>query len=270
MGSTDAVFAGSIPAIYEQYLVPLLFEPYADDLARRLADLRAGVVLEIAAGTGVVTRALRKASSPAVQIIATDLNEAMMRVGETLASGLAISWRQADAQKLPFDDATADAIVCQFGVMFLPDKRVGYREAWRVLRPGGRYLFNVWDRLERNEVSEIVARAVAALFPSDPPRFFERTPFGHFDVAAIRQELQGVGFGEIEIETVEKVSRVPSAEHAAFGLCNGTPLRSEIEARDPARLDEATAAATVALNARFGSGSFDNRMSAHVVTAYRS
>jgi len=269
MAASDALFSGSIPALYEQYLVPLLFERYAEDLARRLADLRAGVVLEVAAGTGVVTRALLEALPPAVQIIATDLNEAMLRVGQTRASGPTVSWRQADAQQLPFDDAAVDAVLCQFGVMFFPDKRAGFREAWRVLRPGGRYVFNVWDRLEQNEVSEIVTRAVAVLFPSDPPRFFERAPFGYSEVAVIRQDLQSAGFSQIEIETVEKVSRAPSAEQVAIGLCQGTPLRGEIEARDATRLGEATAAATAALSARFGNGPFDNQMHAHVVTAQR-
>ena len=267
MVATDAIFAGSIPALYEQYLVPLLFEPYAEDLARRVATLRDGVVLEIAAGTGVVTRALRAVLPASVQIIATDLNEAMLRVGEARASGPGLSFRQADARQLPFADATADVVVCQFGVMFLPDKRAGYREALRVLRPGGRYLFNVWDRLAQNEGSEIVTRAVAALFPGDPPLFFERTPFGYFDIATIREDLRDAGFENVEIETVQKVSRAKSAELVAIGLCQGTPLRGEIEMRDPTRLAEATAAAAAALSAHFGGAGFDNRMHAHVVTA---
>ncbi len=270
MNRADAVFAGSIPAIYDEYLVPLLFEPYAEDVARRVADLQEGVVLEIAAGTGCVTRALRKALPPAVQIIATDLNEGMLRLGEARAGGAAVTWRQADAQKLPFEAGSVDAVVCQFGVMFMPDKLAAYREALRVLRPSGRYVFNVWDSLEHNQVSDVVTRSVAALFPNDPPRFFERTPFGYYDVAAIRSELQSVGFDRIEIETVEKVTRAPSPAHAAFGLCKGTPLRGEIEARAPTGLEEMTGVATDALAACFGSGAFDNRMRAHVVTAQRS
>lgn len=269
MSSADAVFAGSVPAIYEEYLVPLLFEPYAEDLARRLADLREGVVLEIAAGTGAVTRALLNSLPPAVRVVATDLNDTMLRLGETRTAGPRVSWRQADAQKLPFEAASVDAVVCQFGVMFIPDKVAAYAEALRVLRPGGRYVFNVWDSLEHNQVSDVVTRAVAALFPKDPPRFFERTPFGYFDVAEIGRELQSAGFGGIEIETVEKVTRAPSAAHVAFGLCKGTPLRAEIEARAPTGLDEITGVATDALAACFGSGAFDNRMRAQVMTAYR-
>ncbi|HEX2673732.1 MAG TPA: class I SAM-dependent methyltransferase, partial [Polyangiaceae bacterium] len=166
-------------------------------------------------------------------------------------------------------DGFANALVCQFGMMFVPDKPRAHREAARVLVPGGRFVFNVWDRLENNEVSQIVTRAVQGLYPSDPPRFFERTPFGYFDGTAIRAELQGAGFQRIEIDTVELVSQAPSAEHVAIGLCQGTPLRSEIEARTPDGLAAATAAATSALQARFGIGPFENRMSALVVSAHR-
>jgi ubiquinone/menaquinone biosynthesis C-methylase UbiE len=270
MASTDARFAGSVPAVYDRYLVPLLFEPYAEDLAARLRDLREGTLIELAAGTGAVTRALRRALPPAVKIVATDLNEGMLAIGSSRVKEPSVVWQLANAQELPFDDATADAVVCQFGVMFFPDKPAAHREVKRVLRPGGRYLFNVWDRLDRNEISEIANRAVAALFPEDPPRFYERAPFGHHDASVIRRELESEGFQKVEIETVEKVSWVASAEEAAKGLCEGTPLRGEIEARNPARLEEATAAATKALIAHFHASSFENRMSAIVVSAYRS
>jgi ubiquinone/menaquinone biosynthesis C-methylase UbiE len=267
--ATDARFAGSIPQLYEQYLVPLLFQPYAEDLAARCADLQQGLLVELAAGTGAVTRTLSQALPPAVRIVATDLNEAMLRVGQSVGGGASVAWRQADAQKLPFDDASVNALVCQFGVMFFPDKVACYREALRVLAPGARFVFNVWDRLDKNEVSDSLMRAVAALFPDNPPAFFERTPFGYHDVAIIEKELRAAGFDHVAVETVEKVSRAPSAEHVAIGLCQGTPLRGEIEARDPGRLSEATQAAAAALGERFGHGAFDNRMSAHVVTASR-
>jgi ubiquinone/menaquinone biosynthesis C-methylase UbiE len=269
MQATDAKFSGSIPELYERYLVPLLFQPYADDLARRLSDLRRGTLLELAAGTGVVTRALRAALPSEVHIVATDLNEGMLKVAADRLSGPALSFRQADAQELPFTDASVEAVVCQFGMMFVPDKSLALREAARVLVPDGRLVFNVWDRLANNEVSQIVSRAVEELYPLDPPRFFERTPFGYFHGSVIRAELQATGFQHIEIDTVEKVTQAASAEDVAIGLCQGTPLRSEIEARNPAGLTEATAAATNAILARFGTGPFENRMSALVVTARR-
>lgn len=268
MAATDAKFAGSIPDLYEQYLVPLLFEPYARDLASRLADLKSGSLLEIAAGTGAATREL-VASLPGVRVLATDLNEGMVRVGASRVAGSSVIWQQADAQKLPFESSSVNAVVCQFGVMFMPDKVAAHREAHRVLVAGGRYLFNVWGRLADNPLSEVVSRAVEALFPEDPPRFFERTPFGHFDAAVIRAQLETAGFSRIEIEEVDKVSFASSAEHAAIGLCQGTPLRSEIEARDPTGLERATAAATRAIEARFGQGKIENRMRAVVATAVR-
>jgi SAM-dependent methyltransferase len=269
MQATDAKFSGSIPELYERYLGALLFEPYAQDLARRLSDLQRGTLVEVAAGTGVVTRALRSALPSAVRMVATDLNEDMLKVAAARMGSAGVTFQQADAQKLPFADGSADAIVCQFGMMFVPDKGAAEREARRVLVPGGRFVFNVWDRLANNEVSLIVARAVEALYPEDPPRFFERTPFGYFDAAAIRAELQIAGSHLIEIDTVACVSHAVSAEHVATGLCQGTPLRGEIEARNAGGLAAATAAATNALQARFGTGPFDNRMSALVVTAQR-
>ncbi|HYP87797.1 MAG TPA: class I SAM-dependent methyltransferase [Polyangiaceae bacterium] len=267
--TNDATFAGSVPALYERYLVPLLFEPYAADLASRLAGMERGRLLELASGTGAVTSVLHQAL-PEVTIVATDLNEGMLALNRSRAYGDGVSWQTADAQRLPFEDASFDAVVCQFGVMFFPDKAASYREARRVLRDGGRYVFNVWNRVEDNEVTAIASRTVAALFPSDPPRFIERTPFGYFDVPTIIADVEGAGFVRVDVQTVEKVTIADSAESFAVGLCQGTPVRGEIEARDPRRLDEATRAVAAALTARFGNGPFDNRMSAHVVTAWRS
>jgi ubiquinone/menaquinone biosynthesis C-methylase UbiE len=269
MSATDAAFAGSIPALYEQYLGSLLFQPYAEVMAMRLDGLTQGRVLETAAGTGIVTRALAKALPRDVEIVATDLNQAMLDLASGKLQAPNVRWQQADAQALPFDDASFDAVVCQFGVMFFPDKQAGYREALRVLKPGGRFLFNVWDSLDRNEVSRIVSEAAGKAFPNDPPRFVERVPFGYFDPDRIRGEVQQAGFENVEIDVVEKVTTAPSAREPATGLCQGSPLRAEIEARGPDRLDEVTAQVADALEARFGAGPVENRMSALVVTAWR-
>jgi len=269
MSATDAAFAGSIPALYERYLGSLLFQPFAEDLAARLKDLTAGRVLETAAGTGIVTRAMAAVLPPKVEIVATDLNQAMLDLAQSKLQAPNVTWRQSDAQTLPFEDTSFDAVVCQFGVMFFPDKQRAYREAMRVLKPGGRFLFSVWDRLDANLVSKIVSDCVIELFPDDPPRFIERTPFGYFDEDRILGELQLAGFGTVTTDLVDKVGQAPSARDVAIGLTQGTPLRGELETRAPGRLDEIAEQAARALAERFGDGPIENRMRALVVTALR-
>jgi ubiquinone/menaquinone biosynthesis C-methylase UbiE len=264
---TDTTFAGSIPAIYDRYLGPLIFEPYAVDLAERLAGMTTGSVLETAAGTGIVARALARALPETVSIVATDLNQPMLDSAAAQEGSARVTWQQADAQSLPFKDQSFDAVVCQFGVMFFPDKRAAYREALRVLKPGGRFLFNVWDRIEDNEFPHIVTEALAAVFPQDPPRFLARTPHGYHDTTTIRDDVRAAGFTHIEIDTIERRSRAPSPRHPAIGFCQGTPLRNEIEARDKSRLEEATDAAAKAIAARCGAGGVDGKIQAHVITA---
>lgn len=269
MADIDREFSGSIPALYDRYIGPFNCAPYAADLAAQVAALAPARVLEVAAGTGVVTRALVQTLPVTSEIVATDLNRPMLDFAAAQPGFERIVWRQADALRLPFEDGSFDTVVCQFGVMFFPDKIAGYREARRVLRPGGRYLFNVWDRIEENEISNVVQTAVAVLFPDDPPRFLARTPFGYHDVAAIREELQRAGFSRIETATVALRGHAPSAREPAVGMCEGTPLRSEIEARDATRLAEAVDTAAGALAARFGPGPIEGKIQAHVFTATR-
>ena len=269
MTEADKVFAGSIPAIYDRYLGPLIFAPYAADLGHRLADIEAGRVLETAAGTGIVTRALARALPAAVTIVATDLNQPMLDYAAAQEGAETVTWRQADALTLPFNDGDFDAVICQFGVMFFPDKRAAYREARRVLKPGGRFVFNAWDRIEENEFPHVVTEALAGLFPHDPPRFMARTPHGYHDIARIRGDLAAAGFTQIGIETIERRSRASSHLDPAIGFCQGTPLRNEIEARDKSRLAEATDVAASAIAARFGTGPIDGKIQAHVITAVR-
>lgn len=264
MVSTDAAFAGSIPEFYDRCLGPFLFEPYAADLAARAAALGPRRILETAAGTGIVTAALA-AALPEAEIVATDLNPDMLRVAAGKLDSPRVTFAPADAQSLPFPDAGFDLVVCQFGAMFFPDRVAAYREAGRVLRPGGAFLFNVWDRLEANPASRAVAEAVARLFPDDPPSFIQRVPFGYHDKAAIEADLRSAGFTSVETETVGKRSRGDAAALAP-GLCQGSPLRAEIEARAPDRLEEATEAALAAL-VRLHGDPVDAAMSAHILTA---
>jgi len=268
MVATDKVFAGSIPEIYDRYLVPLIFQPYALDLASRIAGARPRAVLETAAGTGVLTRALASRLAEDVRIVATDLNQPMLdHAAASLPGNRRITWRQADALALPFEDKTFDVVACQFGAMFFPDKTQGYREARRVLTPGGRFVFNVWDRIADNEFADVVTEALAAVFPNDPPRFMARTPHGYHDVKKISEELTAAGFTNIAVDTIEERSKAPSPRHAAIAYCQGTPLRNEIEARDASGLENATNKAAEAVELRFGSGPVDGRIQAHIFTA---
>ncbi|HXX25863.1 MAG TPA: class I SAM-dependent methyltransferase [Pseudolabrys sp.] len=269
MAESDKVFAGSIPEIYERYFVPLIFEPYATDLARRVQEAKPERVLEIAAGTGVVTRAMTRALPPSARITATDLNEPMINHAKTKLTDSRITWKVADAQTLPFDDQSFDALVCQFGAMFFPDKIKAYKEARRVLKPGGRYFFNVWDRITDNEFADVVTQALAEMFPSDPPIFMARTPHGHHDIARIRADLTAAGFSDISTEARNERSKAPSARDVATAYCEGSPLRNEIEARDKTRLQEATSRAAAAIAKRFGAGPVDGRIRAIVVTAVK-
>ena len=261
------VFAGAIPQIYDQYLVPLIFEPYAIDLAQRLASLPLTNVLELAAGTGAVTRRLAMVLPENVFIIATDLSQAMLDHASAVGTHRPVEWRQADAMQLPFDKASFDAVICQFGVMFLPDRPRAFEEVRRVLRSGGVFIFNVWDRIEENEFAMVVTEALATVFPDDPPRFMARVPHGYHDTATIRRDLADGGFSEQpEILSVAARSRAASARIPAMAYCQGTPLRSEIEARDPTRLAAATDVVAAALAARFGFAAVDGKIQARVVT----
>jgi len=268
--SNDKGFTGSIPQIYERYLVPMLFEPFAQDLASRAASADPSRVLEVAAGTGVVTRAMADALPEHVEIVATDLNQAMLDCAAKLRMHRPVTWQQADAQQLPFDDASFDLIVCQFGVMFFPDKPRALAEAKRVLRPGGTLLFNVWDRIEDNEFADTVAAALGKLYAADPPRFLQRVPYGYCDADAIARDLAEGGFeARPLIDTLAKRSRAGSAQEPAVAFCQGTPMRAEIEARSGGNLDEATAACAAALAARFGDSAIDGKLQAHVVAVQR-
>ena len=268
MTEGDKVFAGSIPEFYDTYLVPLIFEAYANDIAERAAALKPKTVLETATGSGVVTRALAPRLAPGARYTVTDLNQPMLdHAADRQDPDDRITWRQADALGLPFDDASFDVVVCQFGVMFFPDRGAGYAEARRVLKPGGRFLFSVWDHIEANEFADVVTEAAAFIFPADPPRFLPRTPHGYHDVELIRDELDKSGFSEVSVATLEETSSAPSPRHPAVAYCQGTPLRNEIEDRDAQLLDHVTDRAMEAIAARFGGGPVAGKIRAHIVAA---
>ncbi|HKP23043.1 MAG TPA: class I SAM-dependent methyltransferase [Dongiaceae bacterium] len=249
-------------------MVPLIFAPFAADLAQRAASLSPRAVLEVAAGTGAVTRALAPRLAPGASYVVTDLNQPMLDFAASRQPpDRRIKWRQADALALPFETAAFDLVCCQFGAMFFPDRPAAYREAKRVLKPGGHFLFNVWDRIEENVFANDVTNALAEIFPNDPPRFLARTPHGYHDTAVIRRELTDAGFAWVSIETRAEQSRASSPRLPAVAYCQGTLLRNEIEARDPGKLDAATDHAASAIANRHGSAEVIAKVQAHVITA---
>jgi ubiquinone/menaquinone biosynthesis C-methylase UbiE len=268
MSSSESspLFASSIPQFYAQYLVPILVEPYAADLAARVAGLRPTRVLELAAGTGVVTRHLTQVLPLDVALVATDLSQAMLDQAAATGTVRPVEWCQADAQVLPFPDQAFDVVVCQFGVMFFPDKVQAFAEARRVLRLHGQFIFNVWDRIEANEFTDTVLQAVRPLFSTDWSPFLTRIPHGYCDVSIIQEELALGGFTRpAAITTVTARSRADAPHLPAMALCQGTPMRNELEAQGPETLWVATELASAAMAARFGTGAVDGQLQALVV-----
>jgi SAM-dependent methyltransferase len=268
MNLNDAGFTGSIPQLYDANVGPTLMVPYAIDLAARLTGLQKGRLLETAAGTGIVTSALASAL-PDVEIMATDLNQPMLDHAASKPELSKVQFRQADATELPFDSGTFDAVVCQFGVMFFPDRPAAFREAFRVLKSGGRFVFNVWDSVENNPIVSATLEGLSRRYPQHKSWFLERTPCGYRDREVIRADLAAGGFTDCRIETVVLRGSAASPMAPAIGLCQGSPMRSEIEALDPTGLEEATKSAARAIAERFGSGAFETELSALVIETAR-
>ena len=265
--SNDHRFAGSIPEIYQRYMVPLLFEVYAEDLAARVAALRPrSAVLELACGTGVLTRRLSPVL-PGVRLTATDLNAPMLELAASLSASAEVTWQPADAEHLPFGDAAFDVVACQFGVMFFPDKVRAFAQARRVLRVGGAFAFNSWDTLESSALAHTVNQTLSARYGDQLVEFMARVPHGYHRVDDIRRDLSAAGFGEVEQVTLTETSRAASARDAATAFCHGTPLRHGLEALGA--LTEGTELAAQAIAARFGPGEVEAPMRAHVFVARR-
>lgn len=250
MVDPKASFTGSIPEYYDSCLGPAWFEPFAADLAQRLAARPPGDVLEIACGTGLLTRRLRERLDPALRLVATDLSKAMLDYARDRLRGVAkIDWREADATRLPFGDGEFGAVVCSFGVMFVPDRQAAFKEARRVLKEGGIFLFNVWDRIEENPHALANAQVIEELFPADEEVRF-RTPFEMHDPALLRRLLAGSGFEEVRIEKKRIRTDGVSARNVALGQIRGTPRALLLEKRG-ANLDDVVEIVTAAL-ARIG------------------
>jgi SAM-dependent methyltransferase len=269
MSDTHTEFVGSIPETYDAHLGPFFFEHYGADLARRVSVPPDGRVLELACGTGISTEYLRAALPDSVEIVATDLNEPMLDHARQRRGGLAnVSFGYADALDLPHEDAAFDAVVCQFGIMFFPDKAAAAAEVWRVLKPGGQFAFNTWDSLERNPAVLSAQRAIARFFASDPPAFLQ-IPFGYYELEAIEALLRDGGFNDLDTDVVPHEAERPSAHHVATGLVEGNPTIHEIQERATAPAGEIVDAVAEALAAEFGDNPMRTPLSAIVVTARR-
>lgn len=265
MAQGDKVFSGPIATVYDNVMGPIYFAPFAHDLAARVAALKPGTILETAAGSGIATEAM-VAALPNAQVAATDLNQAMIDVARTKPHLAGVTWQACDATQLPFPDQSFDLVVCQFGAMFFPDKVVAYRDAHRVLKPGGHFVFNVWDTLATNPAPVVLLDALAKVFPSDPPSFLGRIPHGYNDVPQIIQHMETAGFRHVSATHVSLPCRSSSAEEMAAALCQGTPTRAEIETREPGGLNRVTAEVAKAFAAKFGSGAIETTMQAIVIS----
>ena len=269
MADAHTQFVGSVPQKYDEHLGSLIFEPYGADLARRIAAPPGGTILEVACGTGISTQCLRSALPEDVAIVATDLSEPMLDHARAKRGGMAnLSFEAADAADLPFEDERFDAVVCQFGMMFLPDKAAGMAEAARVLKPGGQLAFSVWDSFTWNPIAPIAERIINSFFESDPPTFI-RTPFGFHEIDPWKDLLHGADFTDIVISVVPVTGESRSAQHAAVGLVEGNPSIGELHERGTAPPQTVIVAMTEALRDAFGDEPMRVPMQAIVITARR-
>lgn len=259
---SDRLWVDSMAQAYETWLAPAVFRPFAVDLAARAAARPARDVLELAAGTGVLTAELVDAL-PEGAVVATDLNAAMVELGRQRVP--AATWRQADAMRLPFDPVSFDLVACQFGVMFFPDKRDAFAEAHRVLAPGGRLVFSAWAALELHDFEAALVAALARVFPVDPPTFMAAVPHGYANPDVAADDVRASGFRDVTVDTVTLQGRAASAADIAAGYCGGTPIRAALEARGD--VAEATEAVARELEAELGPGPVTGRMTAYVLHA---
>jgi ubiquinone/menaquinone biosynthesis C-methylase UbiE len=269
MSNQHSAFVGSIPENYDRYLGPLLFESYALDIVERLSVAEDASVLEIASGTGIVTRHLRNRLPKSAKLVATDLNEAMLAyAANKFQPDEAIEWRLADATSLPFPDSSFGAVVCQFGLMFFPDKPAAMREVFRVLAPGGLFVFSVWGAIEKNELPRIARDTILSLFEDDPPTFYD-VPFGLHEQDLIQRLMDNAGFNDVQMSVLAQTCVSPCALDAAKGFVEGSPVIIEITQRGRSDISEIESAIAAAIASRCGDNPVRSTLQAIVCEARR-
>ena len=217
---------------YDRYLAPFLFEPFAQDLSSRITSANYRDVLELACGTGRVTRHLRKVLPEQTKLVATDLHPDMIRIASEQLLNENINWQTADAQQLSFPDESFDLVVCQFGLMFMQDRMKALSEVHRVLRPGGKFIFNTWDKIENNGAIYLGNQIICSYFPENTPSSY-RVPFSMHQPDLLETNLVAAGFKNIKVSGVEKEGLSPSAKDAAIGIVEGNRIYYHIMKKDP-------------------------------------
>ena len=265
MSTTNFSFSGSIPEKYDRYLGPYIFEPYAIYITERIKN-SPGKVLEIACGTGRVTMHIAKKIGRHAKLIATDINPDMLEIAKQRVDAKNVQWQVADAQQLSFDDNSFDCIVCQFGYMFLPDKQKGFNEAWRVLKPGGQFLFNTWDKVENNITAYISRQIITEFFKDNPPEFY-KIPFSMYDPEEMRTYLGNAGFKKMRIERITLPGESSSAIDIANGFVEGNPIITEIQKQDASQVESIKQKVAETIRKKFGDHPVRSELNAWVCEA---
>lgn len=253
--ASNVAFAGSVPANYEQYLGPILFEPYALDIMQRLPKGSLNNVLEIACGTGRVTKHLLDAIGEKGKLVATDLNPDMIAIAKEKVADSRIEWQKADAQDLPFADNSFEAVICQYGVMFFPDKLKAFSETWRVLKPGGIFIFNAWDSLDANPGAQVIDNVLQEAFGEEAPNFLKEGPYSFYDQGQIRSLLKEASFKNIQLDLVKVSSNFTSITDLAKGFLQGSPLFAYLQEKEKEKREAVTEKIMEKMRSEFGEAS---------------
>jgi SAM-dependent methyltransferase len=267
--TAPVAFSGSIPANYETYLGPLFFEPFAKAMIDHIRPMHLEAVLEVACGTGRVTKYLPNTLHPSAQMVITDINPAMVEYAKKVCgTNPRFQWDIVDAVKLPYKAAQFDGILSAFGVMFYSDRRKAYEEAMRVLKPGGVFVFTAWDKMENNPSAHMTTKTLQHFFPENTPAFYH-VPFSYWHEPTIHADLTAAGFTSVQMELLNLTGHADSPQSAARGLLEGTPVYTEIIARDESVLAPLNKHLAALLEKRFGSRDLKVPLQARLVTAIK-